>query len=354
MIYQGDGCRLKVGIPRGLLFYRFYAYWTTFLKELGADLVISPPTNKLIIQRGLTYGVDEICFPVKVFLGHCHYLKDKVDSLFVPRMVSFCKNEYNCPKILGLPDVVRNLFNIPQERIIDDEINMRDRGFIGWRQGFIEIGKRFTSNVRKINHALQIAEEAHFQYRKKIANGYFPENLIDNHPMLTSYQEKILLLGHSYLINDSYINMNILHKMNTMGYSIVTSDMIDNKEIRKALKKIPKPSFWTISNEVLGSALYSIYQKDPAIKGFVHLVSFECGPDSLVGELIERWLKREVYSIPYLRLEIDEHTGEAGLITRLEAFVDMMKWRAETFESNLSSSCSSECGSGGSLSSTGN
>lgn len=67
MIYQGDGCRLKVGIPRGLLFYRFYAYWTTFLKELGADLVISPPTNKLIIQRGLTYGVDEICFPVKVF-----------------------------------------------------------------------------------------------------------------------------------------------------------------------------------------------------------------------------------------------------------------------------------------------
>ncbi|HOT05846.1 MAG TPA: hypothetical protein PK171_06370, partial [Atribacter sp.] len=155
-------------------------------------------------------------------------------------------------------------------------------------------------------------------------------------------------------INDSYINMNILHKMNTMGYSIVTSDMIDEKEIRKALKKIPKPSFWTISNEVLGSALYSIDQKDPVIKGFVHLVSFECGPDSLVGELIERWLKREVDSIPYLRLEIDEHTGEAGLITRLEAFVDMMKWRTKTFESNLSSSCSSECGSGGSLSSTGN
>lgn len=61
--------------------------------------------------------------------------------------------------------------------------------------------------------------------------------------MLTSYQEKILLLGHSYLINDSYINMNILHKMNTMGYSIVTSDMIDNKEIRKALKKFLNPAF---------------------------------------------------------------------------------------------------------------
>ena len=103
---------MKVGIPRGLLFYRFYAYWTTFLKELGADLVISPPTNKLIIQRGLTYGVM-ICFPVK-FFRHCHFLKDKVDSLFVPRMVCFCKNEYNCPKF-WFTDVVRNLSIFPRK-----------------------------------------------------------------------------------------------------------------------------------------------------------------------------------------------------------------------------------------------
>jgi predicted nucleotide-binding protein (sugar kinase/HSP70/actin superfamily) len=42
-------------------------------------------------------------------------------------------------------------------------------------------------------------------------------------------------------------------------------------------------------------------------------------------------LKREVNSIPFLRLEIDEHTGEAGLINSFEAFVDMMKWRTKTF-----------------------
>jgi predicted nucleotide-binding protein (sugar kinase/HSP70/actin superfamily) len=77
--------------------------------------------------------------------------------------------------------------------------------------------------------------------------------LIDNRPILTSHQEKILLLGHTYLINDSYINMNILQKINnTMGYSMLPVILIDEKEIRKALRKIPKPSFWTISNEVLG------------------------------------------------------------------------------------------------------
>ncbi|MGC8777608.1 MAG: acyl-CoA dehydratase activase-related protein, partial [Candidatus Caldatribacteriaceae bacterium] len=50
------GLAIKVGIPRGLLFYRFYSLWKTFLEELGLEVVISPPTNKLVVQRGLTYG----------------------------------------------------------------------------------------------------------------------------------------------------------------------------------------------------------------------------------------------------------------------------------------------------------
>jgi predicted nucleotide-binding protein (sugar kinase/HSP70/actin superfamily) len=252
-------------------------------------------------------------------------------------MVSFCKGEYNCPKILGLPDVVRNLFQMPQGRIIDDEINMRDKGILGWRQGYIDIGRHFTTNDKKILNALQKAEKAHQDYRKKLKEGFFPDNLIDHRPVFQPQKEKVLLLGHTYLINDSHINMGILQKIHTMGYSIITTDMVDERKIRSALQTIPKPSFWTISNEVMGSALYSIQERQTDLKGFIHLVSFECGPDSLVGELIERWLKRERRSIPYLRLEIDEHTGEAGLVTRLEAFVDMMKWRAESLESNFSS-----------------
>ena len=56
------------------------------------------------------------------------------------------------------------------------------------------------------------------------------------------------------------------------------------------------------------------------------VVSFGCGPDSLICELIERFYKRQ-QQIPVLLLTLDEHTGEAGIITRLEAFVDMLRWR---------------------------
>ncbi|MGQ9473573.1 MAG: acyl-CoA dehydratase activase-related protein [Candidatus Caldatribacteriaceae bacterium] len=331
----------KVGIPRGLLFYRFYGLWKTFLEELGFEVIVSPPTNKMIVQQGLIYGVEEICFPVKVFLGHVLSLKDKVDLLFVPRIVSFYKGEYNCPKILGLPDLVRNIFGISADCLIDEEVNMREAGIRGWQKGFLELGKRLGSDERKTMRALEKAESAHFFYRQKLKKGFFPENLIDQRPAFSKQMKKVLLLGHTYLTGDSYINMNVIQKVHGLGYGVITQDMLAQEKIRKYLRLVRKPSFWTISNEIIGSALFYLRERDPALKGFIHLVSFECGPDSLVGELVERWIKREEKTIPYLRLEIDEHTGEAGLVTRLEAFVDMMEWRNTRGESNLSASFTS-------------
>ncbi|MEN3202816.1 MAG: acyl-CoA dehydratase activase-related protein [Atribacterota bacterium] len=316
---------MRVGIPRGLLFYRFFILWKTFLEELGVEVVASPPSNKAIIQHGLIYGVEEICFPVKVFLGHTYALLGKVDALFIPRIVSFHKREYNCPKILGLPDLVRNIFKV--DNVIDDEVNMRDRGIRGWWEGFLQIGRRFTSNERKIAQALHKAEKAHQAYREKLREGYLPENLIDGRPPLSPREKKVVLLGHTYLLSDSYINMNIVRKIHDLGYSVITPDMVPETQTRKALQKLPKASFWTISNEIVGTAFTFLEEQDSKVRGFVHLVSFECGPDSLVGEVVERYIKRSNRSFPYLRLEIDEHTGEAGLVTRLEAFVDMMEWR---------------------------
>lgn len=316
---------MRIGIPRGLLFYRFFFLWKTFLEELGVEVVTSPPSNKAIIQHGLIYGVEEICFPVKVFLGHTHALLGKVDALFIPRMVSFHKGEYNCPKILGLPDLVRNIFRV--DAVIDDEVNMRDRGIRGWWEGFFRIGRRFTSSERKIAKALRRAEEAHRAYREKLREGYLPEHLIDGRPPLPQRDRKVVLLGHTYLLSDSYINMSIVRKIHDLGYSVITPDMVPERKAREALKALPKASFWTISNEIVGTAFTFLRERDPEVQGFVHLVSFECGPDSLVGEVVERYIKRENRSLPYLRLEIDEHTGEAGLVTRLEAFVDMMEWR---------------------------
>ena len=64
------------------------------------------------------------------------------------------------------------------------------------------------------------------------------------------------------------------------------------------------------------------YLQDDNIDGIITLTAFGCGPDSLMLEDIRR--KAKNFSKPLLNLTIDEHTGEAGFITRLEAFCDML------------------------------
>ncbi|AYO30678.1 hypothetical protein D2962_08620 [Biomaibacter acetigenes] len=70
------------------------------------------------------------------------------------------------------------------------------------------------------------------------------------------------------------------------------------------------------------------------IDGIIHVASFGCGPDSLIGELLEHRVMRE-YKVPFLYLTLDEHSGEAGFDTRLEAFLDILEGR-KVSESNIS------------------
>ena len=58
------------------------------------------------------------------------------------------------------------------------------------------------------------------------------------------------------------------------------------------------------------------------IDGIIALSAFGCGPDSLMVDEIDYHAK--IKGIPMIHLTIDEHTGEAGFITRIEAFVDML------------------------------
>ena len=62
------------------------------------------------------------------------------------------------------------------------------------------------------------------------------------------------------------------------------------------------------------------------VDGLIYITAFGCGTDSLTAELVERTVRRRS-GIPQLILNIDEHTGQAGVVTRLEAFVDMARWR---------------------------
>lgn len=326
----------KVGIPRGLFYYKYFPLWKTFFEELGAEITVSDATNKRILDAGVKACVDEACLPVKLFHGHVLNLVGRVDCLFIPRFTSISKNEYVCPQFGGLPDTVRHtLKQLPP--VIDTEVNLRKSSANSWKAA-LETGKWFTSDKQLIKAAYEKAIYEYRKYRDTVRQGEIPfaapgrysadENAVGE-KLLT-----IAVIGHAYNIYDTHINMNMIQKLQKSGIKVITPDMVEEDAINLYTSMLHKPMFWNFGRKALGSVFH--LADTGKIDGIIYVMSFGCGIDSFVSDLMERRLRRQA-DLPFILLTLDEHSGEAGLNTRLEAFIDMIEWR-KTDENNISAS----------------
>lgn len=316
----------KVGIPRALFYFKYFPLWESFFKELEVEVVVSSKTTKKILNDGTKLCVDEACMPVKVFYGHVLDLKGKVDYLFIPRLTSISQDEYICPKFGGLPDMIRNTFiNLPT--IIDTEINIRKsrRNLV---KSVIEVGKYFTNDVGKIKRAFKVALKSYEQYKSSIRDGLNPDDLIEKKLSVINKKSKeglnIAVIGHVYNIYDKYINMNLIEKLKKNNVKITTVDMIEESIINDKSRGLNKKMFWYFGKKAIGGSLHLIDRKD--IDGIIYIMTFGCGIDAFVCDLVERRI-RQNSDIPFTVITLDEHSGEAGLDTRVEAFIDMIRWR---------------------------
>ena len=101
---------LKIGIPRSLYFYYYGNLLKNFFENLGCEVVISPKTNKEIIESGIKYSYSEMCMSLKNFIGHVFYLKDKVDYIVIPRIDNYGINDQTCTNFLAIYDIINNMF----------------------------------------------------------------------------------------------------------------------------------------------------------------------------------------------------------------------------------------------------
>ncbi len=316
---------VKIGIPRGLFYFYYYPLWHKFFELLGGEVILSQKTNKEIVNNGVKNSVDEACLPVKTYHGHVIDLKDRVDYLFIPRIMSIQKNEFICPKFCGLPEMIRHsIKGLPP--IIDTTINFRNSRKELYKTVY-EIGRYVTKDKHKIQNAFDKAVEYHYSYKSIIKKDILPIDALEKKQLLTkddSDSKKILLLGHPYIMYDSHMSMDVIAKLRNNQLKVLTQDSFDFEEIKEKANIMDKKMFWTFGRKILGTALCAMERKD--IMGIILLSSFACGLDSVVGDIIERKVRRET-NIPFMLLTIDEHTGEAGVDTRIEAFVDMIRWR---------------------------
>lgn len=312
---------VKVGIPRGMYFYKYFPFIQTFLTELGAEVVPSPETTKEILDKGVLYSIDDACLPVKVCHGHAYSLRDKADFILIPRLTSVSRGEYICPKFGGLPEMIK--YSVPDlPTLIDTEVNLikSPKGLTKslYKMAF---AMKFRNPVH-INRGINKALQAHESFKASVRKGFTPDSIFKPIPReVRKARFRIGLVGHPYLLYDSFVNMSLLKKLKDRGAEVVTPDMVDPHIINERCMELSKRMFWSSGKSLIGSALYIM--DNGSIDGMLALTAFGCGIDSLAGEFIEKQA-RKYYKKPYMVLNLDEHTGDAGFNTRLEAFFDLL------------------------------
>lgn len=317
-----------IGIPRAMSFYHNYPFYYGFFTALGIKIVLSDVTTKQTLSRGSALVVTETCLPIKIYVGHILNLLDKgIDKILVPSIKSVAYKIYNCSKIRGLPDLIRNvvkqdftmveatldkseknhgLYDFLKEMAapfgITDEKKIKEASKAGWRtyNNFHIMSKSGMSYKKAINYALQ--------------GKVFIESSTKEYPI------SIALVAHGYNIYDDRASMKIIDKLESMDVKVYTALQLSQEQTLEGINTLGEKLYWANEYEMTGTAGH--YMKDNKIDGLIALNAFGCGPDSLMIERIIR--KAKQFNKPILHLTIDEQTGEAGFITRLEAFVDML------------------------------
>ena len=319
---------MQIGIPRALSYYNFYPLIYGFLSDLGIEIVLSDKTTKQTMTDGSSLVVPETCLPIKVYVGHILNLLDKgIENILVPSIQSIAPKIYNCSKIRGLPDLIRNVikrdFNMIEATYDKSEKNQSSIDF------FKEIaGKLGITDIERIKKASKNAWRVYNNYLVMTRSGvpyvqavkYALENKVVLASNTTTKPVNIAVIAHGYNLYDERISMKIFEKLDKLDVKVFTAEQLTPEQMQEGINKLETRLYWANEFEISGAAGH--YIQDKKIDGIITINAFGCGPDSLMVDRITRYAKE--FKKPILNLSIDEQTGEAGFVTRLEAFVDML------------------------------
>lgn len=140
-----------------------------------------------------------------------------------------------------------------------------------------------------------------------------------SHPR-SQAETTIALIGHPYLIYDEHVNHRLIHRLEVSGARVVTPEMLTRDELEAAITSLVGRAYWTYEDEVVGAGGH--YLKS-GVDGVIGIMTFGCGPDSLMMDMVAKRAAK-LKATPFMSLTIEEHQAPAGILTRLEAFLDMI------------------------------
>jgi predicted CoA-substrate-specific enzyme activase len=321
--YEGEG-RLpshapEIGIPRILYFHEMFPFWRAFFTELGYRVVLSDATNKELIRKGVENVVAETCFPIKVSHGHVLNLLEKgVKRIFLPSIVNLksahpeIPNTSACPYAQVFPYAVHSSIDFKKAHVeVLQPILHFGFGRDHLEKELVQFAESLHRTPKRVKKAIEKAERSQALFYQSLLNRG-KEVLNQVHP-----NEKVMVIvGRPYNSCDSGVNLEIPKKLQELGVLSIPMDFLPLESI--APSDEIREMYWRYGQRILAAG--KIIQEDPRLFA-VYITNFGCGPDSFIHHFY-RDLSR---GKPYLQLEIDEHSADAGAITRCEAFLDSLK-----------------------------
>ncbi len=327
-----------IGIPRAISYYGNYPFYYGYFTALGIKIILSDKTTTGIINDGVEKVVSDTCLPIKVFVGHVLNLLQKgCDRIFVPSLQSSAYKINNCSKIRGLPEIIRNVIDKPF-KMIEPTIDKTEG--ISFRDFCYDIAHEYDIfDEELINFAIDAGWRVYDNFLKMTNSGVNYEIALRmaiegrtvTAPIEVVKPLSVVIMAHGYNLFDERISMNLIKKLDKMGVKVYTSLNVSKKDALKSIRELDEIQYWANELDLTGTAAY--YMLNNKVDGIIALSAFGCGPDSLMVDEIQYHAKQR--NMPMIHLTIDEHTGEAGFVTRIEAFIDMLiRKKRKTLEQN--------------------
>jgi predicted CoA-substrate-specific enzyme activase len=310
-----------IGIPRALMiFYQQFPFWRTFFEELGFAVLISRNTDKELVTRSLETISTEVCLPVELMHGHVvDLIEQGADYVFLPFIVDTKGKpgnhtaNCNCPWIQSHPFMVKAALRsrFSTEKILTPVLHFRHFNTALQHELCSFFKNKFRIQASAVKKAIVKADETQMAFESGLV--LYGKQVLKNIP---EGCRPVVLLGRPYNSSDPFLNLELVEKLIRHNLMPIPLDFLE-LPISQVFEHY-RSMYWPNGQKILAAA--RMVAGDDRLHA-VYITNFRCGPDSFLLHYVDEELKEK----PCLHLEVDEHSADAGMITRIEAFVDSLR-----------------------------
>jgi predicted CoA-substrate-specific enzyme activase len=311
-----DPDKKTIGIPRALVMYSLFPLFNAFFRALGYNVLLSGESGEEIIELAQSYTKVEMCYPVKLAIGHAAQLaKSGVDYIFFPSLYALEKSKPKAPPgrlcvcMQKAPQMLAVSVGLAERGItlLTMDIDL-SKGYGPFMAALYRLGRRLEHSPVRCGNAVLRGMKGLAGYRRAYMKQQAQKKAAGG---TAASAPRFVILSRGYCLIDSALNLGLKAMLEERGYRV--SHGVHNHTLN-IYEQYPN-LYWSFGTYLLAAA------KTIAAKARVYAVhpSYHgCAPDGILSH----WFEDEAGGKPYLSLEIDEHASRVGVITRLEAFVN--------------------------------